>query len=206
MNTALYKMIKNIKKGFTLIEVLIVIALIASLAVVVIAAINPVEQANRSRDTRYATETADVVKAVERYFASQGSFPWVAVDSATYDNTDDFGYVNATTEEVGICGSSCANDGVLITSEELRSDFLNKGFVTATDVADQIVVGKDTGSNESVYACYIPLSKAAKEKAIADANVWTVDGTGGRVAGSTASGGACDPAAASWTTCYVCVP
>lgn len=198
-------MIKNFKKGFTLIEVLIVIALIASLAVIVIAAINPVEQANRSRDTRYATETADVVKAVERYFASQGNFPWVTVDSATYDNSDDFGFVNATTEEVGICGSSCTSGGVLITSEELRSDFLNKGFVTATDVSDQIMIGKDTGSNESVYACYIPLSKAAKEKAVAEDNVWTLDTSGGRTAGSTASGGACDPAS-SWTTCYACVP
>ena len=45
-----------IKSGFTLVELLIVIGLLGAIALIVISAINPIEQSNRARDTKYKAD------------------------------------------------------------------------------------------------------------------------------------------------------
>ena len=64
------------KKGFTLIELLIVIAVLGILAVAVLAAINPIEQINRSRDTGSRSDAEQLLGAVDRFYASRGFYPW----------------------------------------------------------------------------------------------------------------------------------
>ena len=82
----------RMQKGFTLVELLIVIALLGAIALAVIAAINPIEQANRARDTRFKTDSANLVSAIERYFTTKSEFPWVT--SGTVNGNDDaFGFV-----------------------------------------------------------------------------------------------------------------
>ena len=62
--------------GFTLVELLIVIGLLGAIALIVIAAINPIEQANRARDTRFKSDAAQMISAIDRYFAANSEFPY----------------------------------------------------------------------------------------------------------------------------------
>ena len=82
---------RNIKRnlGFTLVELLIVIGLLGAIALIVIAAINPIEQANRARDTRFKSDSAQLISAIDRYFAARQEFPWVTAGSVT-DNDSNY--------------------------------------------------------------------------------------------------------------------
>ena len=58
------------KKGFTLIELLIVMAILGVLAVVVLVAINPVQQLARTRDAGRKSTVAQVGHAMEAFFTA----------------------------------------------------------------------------------------------------------------------------------------
>ncbi len=61
------------KKGFTLIELLIVIAILGVLAVVVLVAINPVQQLARTRDGGRKSTTLQLGHAVQAYYTARNS-------------------------------------------------------------------------------------------------------------------------------------
>ncbi|MCH7730477.1 prepilin-type N-terminal cleavage/methylation domain-containing protein [Patescibacteria group bacterium] len=193
---------RNLKRaGFTLVELLIVIALIGVLVLVVLAAINPIEQVNKARDTRFRSDGAQLLAAIDRYFTSQSEFTWVTVDSTTYSNDTALGYMTAANQLVGVCGATCSADGVLITNLELKESFRGRDFLTATTDNKRIHVGKEAGASASAYACFYPQSKSIRDKAIAGGKVYTLSmtGNGERTVTST-----CD---STWTTsCYICVP
>jgi len=62
--------------GFTMIDLLIVIAILGILAVAVLSAINPIEQINRGRDTGSRSDAEQLLSAIDRYNAFQGYYPW----------------------------------------------------------------------------------------------------------------------------------
>lgn len=191
----------RLRKGFTLVELLIVIALLGVIALIVVAAINPIEQSNRARDTRFKSDASQLLSAVERYFATKQEFPWVTSVPATYTNDSAFGFVTAGgTNSVGVCGATCSADGILITGNELKTEFRSRDFIAATAADKQIMLGKGQGTSSSVYACYVPQSKAVRDKAVADAKVYTISTTNGTRTSTTS----CNTTWAN--TCYVCVP
>ena len=192
--------------GFTLVELLIVIGLLGAIALIVIAAINPIEQANRARDTRFKADGGQLISAVDRYFAARSEFPWVTTDVVA-NNDAAYGFVSAGDSGIGICGADCSVDGVLITNDELKPEFRNRDFIdnhSGTDDSRKLFIGKETGTSESVYACFIPLSKATRQDAIADAKVYAISTTNGTRTATTS----CDADTANWVTsgCYVCIP
>ncbi len=63
-------------KGFTMIELLIVIAVLGVLATAVLSAINPIEQINRGRDTGSRSDAEQLLSAFSRYFTTQEVYPW----------------------------------------------------------------------------------------------------------------------------------
>ncbi len=176
-----------------------------AIALIVIAAINPLEQANRARDTRFKGDSAQLIAAIDRYFASKNQFPWVTTNTA-YTNDTSFGFVSAGAVDVGICGdATCSADGELLKSLELKTEFKNRDFIKATTVDKQLFMGKAAGASSSTYACFIPLSKSIRDKACADSKVYTIsatDGTRTAVTPTTCSG------ATYWTSSpgYICVP
>lgn len=193
------------KKGFTLVELLIVIALLGAIALIVIAAINPIEQANRARDTRLKADGAQLVSAIDRYFAARSEFPWVTVGEVT-NNDSAYGFVSATTQGVGVCGTSCNEDGLLITNDELKTEFRNRDFIQTSEPSKQIFIGKAQGTSESVYACFIPMSKAVRQSACAAGNVYTIsqsDGSRTLVSQTTCSNPSANWADNGW---YICIP
>jgi type II secretion system protein G len=61
------------QKGFTIVELLIVIVVVAILAAITIVAYNGIQQ--RARDSQRKNDVKTIVKAIELYYADNGSFP-----------------------------------------------------------------------------------------------------------------------------------
>ncbi len=147
----------KIEKGFTLVELLIVIALIGVLAVALVATLNPIEQINKARDARYKNDAAELLAAIERYYASNLEYPWVSAGEA--GSNDEAWGSHCQAAGVGVCsGGDCSLDGSLIDTGELKDSFARKNQFTADPTSQpeellHVVKGADS---DSVYVCFIP--------------------------------------------------
>jgi len=132
---------KMLQKGFTLVELLIVITIIAIMAVGVLVGINPVEQINKAKDSGYVQITGDVMRSAERYYASSENFPWgIANDTQIYR------YDNAK--------SGLTSTGVLY------ADF--KSSSTSQFQKANLYIGHITALQQQFYTCYTPQSLVAR--------------------------------------------
>ncbi len=78
------KKLRN-SRGFTIVELLIVIIVIAILATLVITAYNGVQA--KARDTKRQSDAKEVQKAAEAYNADNGSYPDAEADFTAAGNT-----------------------------------------------------------------------------------------------------------------------
>ena len=62
-------------KGFTLIELILVTAIIGLFAAGVIAVINPSQQVHKANDTKRKTDLEAIQRALEGYYADKGRYP-----------------------------------------------------------------------------------------------------------------------------------
>lgn len=207
--------------GFTLVELLIVIALLGAIALIVIAAINPIEQANRARDTRFKADGAQMISAIDRYFAATSQFPWVTSNPA-YDVEDSFGFITAADPDAGLCeDTACTSTsvhGTLISNDELKQEFKNRDFVqkggAGATMDDVLIIGKGGGSaSASVYACFVPLANSTKQTAVKAGKVYRPSTSDGSRPATTACDGLNqDGKGVEWvgtdisTSCWVCIP
>lgn len=171
--------LQKYESGFTLVELLIVIALIAILSVGVLATINPVEQRNKAQDANTSNDSGEVLNAYERYYTNQSHYPWMDI-TGTSITTTDMAY-NAKSEDVGfgLCTNATLTDaentlcsafdaaGSLITTDELKSSFLQKYYGLIGNTAnktlnDALYLVKQDGAvnHNAMYVCYIPKAKA----------------------------------------------
>lgn len=196
--------------GFTLVELLIVIALIGVLATALVATLNPIEQVNKARDVRYRNDAAELLAALERYYASTQAYPWVGT---TYESEDEFGDT-AESVDVGVCaGTACSENGALITSGELKPSFKNKEQFSATAAINKLYVYKESGSDGAVYVCFIPKAGTNRDpEANPNLRLWDVCTTGD-TSGCTGfqAPATCTPdATTDWddasSACFICVP
>lgn len=168
---------RYLSKGFTLVELLIVIALLGVIATIVIAAINPIEQANRAADAGMKADSSQLVSALDRYYASHNIFPWntcsgVGCTPAVAKVDDPLAWTSADAVEVGLCGTAgagcrtSATPGELIAALELQTAFLSKSWVGAADITGQLRVGKADGASSAVYVCWIPKSNSNRQNLI----------------------------------------
>jgi prepilin-type N-terminal cleavage/methylation domain-containing protein len=216
-------------QGFTLVELLIVIALLGVIATIVIAAINPIEQANKARDAGYKNDASELVSAIQRYYASQSNFPWTTLNPATTADAA-FGWVSADSITVGLCaaaGTACqsaaASPAPLIGSYELQTSFLSKAWIGAGSQSDRLFIGKATGSSSGVYVCWIPKANSNRQTLITSCAAGSTVSckmanltiAGGFTSAGTPSytGGCTTPTDAAWAptgsnlpSCAECVP
>lgn len=101
---------KNIHNGFTLIEVLLVIAILAILAAIVIIAINPAKQLGEAQDAQRRNDVRAILDAVHQYsIDNSGLYP----ESITYGNI-------CTDEGLDVCQAEVACGGAPL--DELVQD------------------------------------------------------------------------------------
>ena len=129
------------KKGFTLIELLVVIGIIGILAAGILAAIDPLEQLKKGRDSQKRSVCVEVFNALTRNYAINGEFPWGS--GVVYGPKD-----IATVE------SDDAYITDLINVGELKSEFM-EGLTAGAD-EDIFVYGSD---EDTMYVCFDPESK-----------------------------------------------
>jgi len=150
------------KKGFTLIELLIVMAILGVLAVVVLVAINPVQQLARTRDAGRKSGVGQVGRAMEAYYTAHGGS--YITETATWINT-------------------------LVTAGELSTvpSAINAGVSGYTTCADNIqsnwCYDSDASlSNAVVYTVLESQSESSKCSSGRPVFAWsTADGRGGLV-------------------------
>ena len=149
--------------GFTLVELLIVIALIAILSVAVLATINPIEQSNKARDAKFKNDAAEVLSAYERYYTSQASYPWMDTAGSTFDSIDDTLTAVSNSAGFGVINGTVGQAGGLITSSELKSSFMGKESYaqagTALREEDRMYVYHNGTTNDN-YVCFHPKAAA----------------------------------------------
>lgn len=69
------KLLKNNSKAFTLIELLLVVAVIGILAGVTVTVINPQKQKDIAEDAVRLSNVEKLVAAIEAYYAAEGQYP-----------------------------------------------------------------------------------------------------------------------------------
>lgn len=63
------------RKGFTLIELVVTIGILAVLAVFAIAALNPIDQFKKARDSQRKSDLAQIQRVLEQYYQDHGVYP-----------------------------------------------------------------------------------------------------------------------------------
>lgn len=152
-------------QGFTMIELLIVIAILGILAVTILSAVNPVEQIGRSRDSTSKSDAEQLLNAIDHFNASRGLWPWQ--DTTTDPGQVVFGAVTSAFP----AGSSCtmlknlgadSSDAACPGTDELKAAFISRVTDAGTNV---LYVGYNGRTGDSIYICYNPQSISFKEEA-----------------------------------------
>ena len=166
--------------AFTMIELLIVIAILGILAVAVLAAINPIEQINRGRDTGSRSDSEQLLSAIDRFYAYKGYYPWVTNPNDTSDlawrgvagDTDitlTSGSItawadNATPTPCYVLDKIANGDGADCDgTNEVKRSFVDK--VTKTDY-NHLYVYYNGDPGSSMYVCFKPQSGAMQKDAV----------------------------------------
>lgn len=173
----LFSNLKN-QMAFTMIELLIVISILGILAVAVLAAINPIEQINRGRDTGSRSDAEQLLGAIDRFYAYKGYYPWT-----TNPNSDDeLPWTGvAGNAEIAFTGGSIdswpddsvsdpcyvldkiANgNGECQGTNEVKRSFVDK--ITKSDY-NHLYVYYNGQPGSSLYVCFKPQSGVMKEEA-----------------------------------------
>jgi type IV pilus assembly protein PilA len=130
-----------IKKGFTLIELLIVMAILGVLAVIVLVAINPVEQLARARDTGRISAVQQLGRAVVSYYTSNQQYPLGASWSTDITASGD---LNTFPTSVSTADAACGTNAV---------NGYCYNVATVVNTNDQAVVYSQLISQQQINKC-----------------------------------------------------
>lgn len=138
----------NKKAGFTLIEILVVLGILAILATLVLVAVNPGKQFRMARDTKRAANVATILNAVSQNIADHGGI-FTCAGTATFipptfslisSEEDDFSlapcvvpdYISALPVDPSMEGSYYTNEGDYQTNYKIKQDIQGRITIQAT--------------------------------------------------------------------------
>lgn len=128
------------KNGFTLVEILIVIALLGALIIGLLAALDPLEQIRRGQDVSLRNTASEFFNAVNRYYAAKGQFPWADLIISERKLSESESYI-----------------AELVNVGELKTNFSQR----AGSHLDKIYLNSSGPTEFSV--CFMPVSKSMQE-------------------------------------------
>jgi len=140
------------KKGFTLVEWFIVIAIIAVLAGAIFVAIDPARRLHETRNARRASDISTILDAIKKYQADNGGEHYSEIANLV---DGDF-YIIGT--QASGCDDECANqtaDDACVDLSGMGSDYLPvvpKDPKTGTDLKTGYMIEKNGGSI-TVHVC-----------------------------------------------------
>lgn len=138
--------------GFTLVELLVVIGIIAALTTVVFVSINPAERFKDARDARRVTDADTILSAVTQYIVdSNGSLPSGVGTTYSQIGTCTVGGGTTFCTMLGAT-APCVNIGVALSNNKYLKtnpmDPLNGNAVTTG-----YAISRDVNNIYTVYAC-----------------------------------------------------
>ncbi len=142
----------NLRKGFTLIEILIVVAIIAILATVVLVGLGPTQQAGR--DARRLSDLREVQQGLQLYFSKCGFYPGVPV-AGNCDNTANVPKTKWSDMTVALTSSTIGvnavpNDPLNITADTAPTYY----YAAQNSGASYVVAAKLEVPNNTAFRGY----------------------------------------------------
>lgn len=150
------------KLGFTMIELLIVIAVLGILAVAVLSAINPIEQINRGKDTGSRSDAEQALSSIDRYYATQGYYPWQT-------GASDTAHEALAWTAIGSVADTAASPQLMLDklstggTAEIKSSYVTR--ITNPTYNTMYVYNRGQ-QGDSTYVCFLPKSGAFAEEAV----------------------------------------
>lgn len=184
-------------RAFTLIELIIGITILSLLAVALLAALDPIEQISKARDTAKRNLAVELHGAYVRYNANKDAYPTKLADAVAAAGTT-YSYVTSSDLKTDIAS--------LISAGELKPNFLQAAGSNLDTL--RVVAVSDATNGTYLSICYKPQSKLELQKQ----GLFTVVGllstnmTGTWPAGpTTPSGASCSLASTTTTGRTECV-
>lgn len=114
------KIVKNLKKGFTLLEILLVVGIIAVLSAIVILAINPNKMLASARNTQRSSDLREINSALIQYYIDHNSYPASTTLLTSMAEICDTGSIPSTATSTN--GTPCGAD--LVNLSDLVPTYL----------------------------------------------------------------------------------
>ncbi len=175
---------KNQIKAFTLVELLIVIALLGALAVGLLAALDPFEQLKKGTDTGIRNTVSEIQQATIRFYAIKNHMPWC-------DPADPTTCADLTTPVLASNIDAPAYNTPLtqiINAGELKSDFK----ALAGTQLSKVYISGTVDPTPKVTVCYQPISKAFQSDPNTKFDAALMNGTDAAAGTCKSQGGATD--------------
>ena len=134
---------KNVKKAFTLIELLIVIALLGALAAGLLAAIDPFEQLKKGADTSIRGQAESFYNATIAFYAQRNTLP-----------------TSLTAAGEGWTGTLISVEGSAAIAELANAGELKSDFYALAGAGKLASINVSMPNFEKIVVCYQPQSKA----------------------------------------------
>lgn len=167
---------KNLSFGFTLVELLLVIALISILAGVLFVVIDPVEQVKKTNDVATKNAAREFLAANTRYYMARNAFPWFSAangGAACYSPASVPTYTLATVSLGNL--ATCIQN--LISTGETKQSFSSPSTSSTIYITNPSPITSNAADN---VACFIPLSKSQQNdpntKYSSDGSLYAVSG------------------------------
>jgi prepilin-type N-terminal cleavage/methylation domain-containing protein len=136
---------KKEHKGFTLIEILIVVAIIAILASVVLIGLGPAQQSGR--DARRLSDLRETQNALELYYNAKGTYPNVTAAQG-YMNSDAWGALSAALQaaDIGITQP--------LPDDPTNNSTYYYGYEASPDLSSYVIGATLENKQNSVFTGY----------------------------------------------------